>query len=224
MGISDNRGYQVLAGRHGAPDWYCWHHQQNARIGAEHAALPALAPRLSLQLGDGDARPGAGSDAALVGLDTRPPRQSGLPGIFTDRTGADGQPNPLLGFRINLPQARPPVVRTTSAVARTRRTGCRRRTTSTTAFRAPTGSDFSAALEDMHDQVHGWVSGDMGVIGDRRVRPDLLVASRDDRPHLVDLAGTQRQRQHPMLTWSTQVLPPFNRAGARRAQRARPWL
>ena len=32
MGISDNRGYQVLAGRHGVPDWFCWHHQQNAHI------------------------------------------------------------------------------------------------------------------------------------------------------------------------------------------------
>ena len=26
-------------------------------------------------------------------------------------------------------------------------------------------ADFSDALEDIHDQVHGWVSGDMGVIG-----------------------------------------------------------
>jgi hypothetical protein len=32
MQINDNRGYQVLAGRHGVPDWYCWHHQQNARV------------------------------------------------------------------------------------------------------------------------------------------------------------------------------------------------
>jgi hypothetical protein len=30
MGIADNRGYQYLAGLHGVPSWYCWHHQQNA--------------------------------------------------------------------------------------------------------------------------------------------------------------------------------------------------
>ena len=42
------------------------------------------------------------------------PRQSGLPKIFTDRTAANRQPNPLLGFRINLPQANPPLVRGTS--------------------------------------------------------------------------------------------------------------
>ena len=31
MAIADNRGYAFLAGLHGAPSWYCWHHQQNAR-------------------------------------------------------------------------------------------------------------------------------------------------------------------------------------------------
>jgi tyrosinase len=31
-GISDNRGFQFLAGLHGVPSWYCWHHQQNSRI------------------------------------------------------------------------------------------------------------------------------------------------------------------------------------------------
>jgi tyrosinase len=25
--IGDNRGYSHIAGFHGAPDWYCWHHQ-----------------------------------------------------------------------------------------------------------------------------------------------------------------------------------------------------
>jgi tyrosinase len=31
MQISDNRGYQFFAGLHGVPNWYCWHHQHNAR-------------------------------------------------------------------------------------------------------------------------------------------------------------------------------------------------
>ena len=31
MAIRDNRGFQYLAGLHGVPSWYCWHHQQNAR-------------------------------------------------------------------------------------------------------------------------------------------------------------------------------------------------
>jgi hypothetical protein len=44
MRITDNRGYAFLAGLHGAPSWYCWHHQQNAR--AAHGALFAVASRL----------------------------------------------------------------------------------------------------------------------------------------------------------------------------------
>src|SRR5256885_9684558 len=28
---SDNRGYNFIAGFHGAPGWYCWHHQQSRR-------------------------------------------------------------------------------------------------------------------------------------------------------------------------------------------------
>jgi tyrosinase len=93
-----------------------------------------------------------------------PPRQNGLPSIFTERSGADGQPNPLLGFRINLPQANPPIVRATSRSpgpanelpTQAKVDDCLSRTD---------WADFSDALEDIHDQVHGWVSGDMGVIG-----------------------------------------------------------
>ena len=30
VSISDNRSYRFFAGLHGAPNWFCWHHQQNA--------------------------------------------------------------------------------------------------------------------------------------------------------------------------------------------------
>src|SRR3954467_180202 len=29
--IADNRGYNWIAGFHGAPGWYCWHHQISRR-------------------------------------------------------------------------------------------------------------------------------------------------------------------------------------------------
>jgi hypothetical protein len=36
-------------------------------------------------------------------------------------------------------------------------------------------NDFNGAIEDVHDAVHGWVSGDMGVVGtaafDQRMLP-----------------------------------------------------
>ena len=114
MAISDNRGYQVLAGRHGVPDWFCWHHQQNSRV-AQNMRLFLPWHRAYLynwEMAMRDRVPGV----TLPWWDWTlgPPRQNGLPSIFTDRTGADGQPNSLLGFRINLPQANPPVVRATS--------------------------------------------------------------------------------------------------------------
>lgn len=163
MAINDNRGYQYLAGLHGAPSGYCWHHQQNARS--------ALNMRLFLpwhraylyywEMAMRDRVPGV----TLPWWDWTlgPPRQNGLPKIFTDRTGPDGQPNPLHGFRINLPQADPPLVRFTSRSPHSPRLlptqakvdDCLSRTD---------WSDFSDALEDLHDSVHGWVSGDMGVI------------------------------------------------------------
>jgi len=32
MEISDNRGYNYIAGFHGVPGWYCWHHQRNTHL------------------------------------------------------------------------------------------------------------------------------------------------------------------------------------------------
>ena len=45
MAISDNRGYQFLAGLHGVPGYYCWHHQHNYRA-AQNMQLfcPGTAP------------------------------------------------------------------------------------------------------------------------------------------------------------------------------------
>jgi tyrosinase len=164
MAISDNRGYQVLAGRHGAPDWYCWHHQQNARS-AQNMQLFLPWHRAYLytwEMAMRDRVPGV----TLPWWDWTlgPPRQNGLPSIFTDRRGADGQPNPLLGFRINLPQTRPPIVHNT-----TRSPGAPDELPTQDkvdeCLAATDWGDFNSLLEDVHDQVHGWVSGDMGVIG-----------------------------------------------------------
>jgi hypothetical protein len=39
-------------------------------------------------------------------------------------------------------------------------------------------NDFTDAIEDVHDAVHGWVSGDMGVVG--TAADPILVTSCDD--------------------------------------------
>ena len=92
-----------------------------------------------------------------------PPRQNGLPRIFTDRQ-ADGQPNPLLSFRINLPNTNPPLARNTSRQPDDPR-NLPQQTDVDDALSRTDFSDFTDALEDIHDNVHGWVGGDMGVVG-----------------------------------------------------------
>jgi tyrosinase len=164
MGISDNRGYQYLAGLHGVPGYYCWHHQHNDRAARNmQIFLPWHRAYLyNWEMGMRDRVPGV----TLPWWDWTlgPPRQNGLPTVFAERNGADGQPNPLLGFRINLPQARPALVRTTSRSpgspddlpTQSDVDDCLSRTD---------WMDFCDKLEDVHDRVHGWVSGDMGLVG-----------------------------------------------------------
>jgi tyrosinase len=158
--ISDN---QYLAGLHGVPGYYCWHHQQNSPTGPRRELfLPWHRAYLySWEMAMRDRVPAV----TLPWWDwtLRPPRQSVVPQIFGDRT-VGNQPNPLYSFRINLPSANPPVVHAT-----------RRQPGSINEL--PTQNDvdsvlansnwssFTADLEELHDNVHGWVGGDMGVIG-----------------------------------------------------------
>jgi tyrosinase len=93
----------------------------------------------------------------------RPPRQNGIPQIFSVAE-FNGQPNPLTGFRINLPNTRPPLVHRTA-----REPGppgeLPTQSDVDDALARTDWNDFTEALEDIHDNVHGWVSGDMGVVG-----------------------------------------------------------
>ena len=106
--ISDNRGFQYLAGLHGAPSWYCWHHQQNSKVAQRmELFLPWHRAYLyNFEMALRDRVP----NVTLPWWDwtLRPPRQNGLPKIFADaKVGANA--NPLKAFRINLPTTNPPV-------------------------------------------------------------------------------------------------------------------
>jgi tyrosinase len=164
MGISDNRGYQYLAGLHGVPGFYCWHHQQNARS-AQNMQLFLPWHRAYLYNWEMAMRDRvAGVTLPWWDWTLGPPRQNGLPGTFTDRNAADGQPNPLRGFRINQPSATPPLVRNTSRSPGSPNDLPTQADVDDCLSRSD-WADFNFALEDVHDRVHGWVSGDMGVIG-----------------------------------------------------------
>lgn len=163
MAISDNRGYQALAGLHGVPNWYCWHHQQNAHSAQQmQLFLPWHRAYLyNWEMAMRDRVPGVTLpwwDWTLL-----PPRQNGLPGIFTERLPA-GAANPLTGFRVNLPTTRPPVMRLT-ARSPGPLDGLPSQADVDDCLASTDWTDFNLKLEDLHDRVHGWVSGDMGVVG-----------------------------------------------------------
>jgi tyrosinase len=170
MAISDNRGYQSLAGLHGAPNWFCWHNQQNSKS-AQRMQLFLPWHRAYLYNWEMAMRDRvAGVTLPWWDWTLGAPRQNGLPEIFTDAKDAGGKPNPLLSFRINLPSTNPPLVHAT-----TRQPGSPRhlptpqdigRVVARTDW-----SDFSDALEDLHNRIHVWVAGDMGIVASAAFDP-----------------------------------------------------
>jgi tyrosinase len=157
--VKDGDGYSAVAGLHGVPGWYSWNHQQNARstenyrlylpwyrafLASFEQAARIKTPTFSLQCWDWT--------------------KGGIPTSFSETRSKGDQLNPLAAYNINLPEAAPPIARST------KRDPAR-------PDELPTAADVSNVLtqtdwtnladflEDIGDQVHGWVSGDMGVIG-----------------------------------------------------------
>ena len=158
--IRDDRGYNHIAGFHGAPGQYCWHHQQSQRTPVQarlflpwhraylwwlEQALQDLIAGVALPYWDWAA------DAEI-------------PPAYT-RARVDNQANPLSATRMYVPTAQPALNR------RTRRAPGR-----TPGTRLPAAAEiddlltdtdwasFSDRVEDFHDQVHVWVGGDMSDI------------------------------------------------------------
>jgi len=163
MAISDNRGYQYLAGLHGVPSWYCWHHQQNAQSAQQlQLFLPwhrAYLYNFEMSMRDRV----AGVTLSWWDWTLRPPRQNGIPQIFSVAE-IGGQVNALAGFQINLPSTNPPIVRPTGRDPGNPAELPTQADIDDALSRTDWG-DFTDALENIHDAVHGWVSGDMGVVG-----------------------------------------------------------
>ena len=156
QGLNDTRGYNHLAGLHGAPGSYCWHHQRRAGVvEGVRLFLPwhrAYLYRFEQALQDRVER------VTVPWWDWRSDRSrsAGLPAAFSEeRVG--GQPNALFDARVWVPSA-----------------GFDFRTVRYS--RAPSGlpsadvvqrliddlddwADFNDALESLHDRIHGWVGG-----------------------------------------------------------------
>jgi len=159
QGRLDNKSYNFIAGFHGAPSWYCWHHQVNPRTSVQaRLFLPwhrAYLWWLEQALQDHVA------DAALPWWDWTTTRQ--VPNAYSV-SSIGGKRNPLKSYRMRIPATvRNPAINHTT----------RRAPGKTLGVSLPTAQEigdvlddsdwpsFSDRLESYHDDVHGWVGGDM---------------------------------------------------------------
>jgi tyrosinase len=155
--IRDNRGFGHIAGFHGAPGWFCWHHQFSRRTDDRaQLFLPwhrAYLHRLELALNDGE----SGDGVALPWWDWT--RTRGVPDAYA-AARIDGSGNPLRGFRIDLG---PPVnIRRTTQRSPGNPLWLPTSTELNASLNESDWSAFSDNLQNLHDRVHGWVGGDMG--------------------------------------------------------------
>lgn len=154
--ISDTRGFSHIAGLHGAPGGYCWHHQRRAGVlEGVRLFLPwhrAYLYRYEQALQDRV----AGVTVPWWDWRSTDSRNVGLPAAFT-QDEFNGVANPLHKSVVNIPSAglnfeterfplAPGDLPDENAVT-------------TLIEDHPQWADFNDALEDMHDQIHGWVGG-----------------------------------------------------------------
>ncbi|HVT12416.1 MAG TPA: tyrosinase family protein [Fimbriimonadaceae bacterium] len=162
MGIRDNRGWLYWSGIHGYPQYKCWHHGREGF----HQEVPYnlflpwhRAYLLSFEHTVRDQNP----DASLPWWDWT--TQTGLPDVYVEDV-ADGNPLqagpvPAMG---NAPERMterapgPP-----SRLPRASRIA--------QILSLPNFEDLTLQIENVHDGVHGWVGGDMGVVASSAYDP-----------------------------------------------------
>ena len=163
MGVSDNRGYSAWAGIHGLPGQFCQH--GTPLFLPWHRAYLYLFEKSLQDLVDGVTLPWwdwTSADSHAEGIPTSytaaaadNPLQSGsvaisashieqleesAPGVMSDGENPTTVRDP--GPPTDLPQA----------------------STIDSILDAPTFADFTTRLENVHNDVHGWVGGSMSII------------------------------------------------------------
>lgn len=158
MAITDNRSYGFFAGLHGVPGGFCKHSTQSAPA---FLFLPWHRAYLyNFELAARDRV--AGVTLPWWDWTLRPPRQDGIPKSFADRVVDGNKPNPLFSYRIDL--ANPPIHQSTR-----REPGPVDDLPTQAEVEDVLGNadwtDFTLALEgQLHNRVHGWTGGHMGVV------------------------------------------------------------
>ncbi|MEJ7792395.1 MAG: tyrosinase family protein [Gaiellaceae bacterium] len=206
MALNDERGYQYHAGIHGLP----------LPIGCDNAHGTAyFLPwhRAYLYFFERSLRDRV-ADAMLTWWDwRRTPATPGLPAAFTDRTGADGKPNPLASSsiaRVALEQGRRQGM---NVPARTQR---RPRPASSLpsaqnverVLQLSDFLDFSMQMEDLHGNIHGWVGGHMAMVPYAAYDP-IFWAHHTMIDRLWRLWQLRHPNALPPASIIDRALPPF---------------
>jgi tyrosinase len=158
--ITDNRGWVYWAGIHGVPQFLCWHH---SRVGSEQFPYDLFLPwhRAYLLYFEHTARD-QNNAASLPWWDwtSDESHTNGIPESFAVPK-AGGKPNPLASGPM------PPIGR--RPARRTRRApddpgNLPSADAVQNLMDLGNYTDFSTQVQDIHDSIHGWVGGDMGVV------------------------------------------------------------
>jgi tyrosinase len=207
--ISDDRGYEHWAGIHGLPlPMYCTH--------GSPLFLPWHRAYLySFELSLRDAVPDL-SDFALPWWDWTSPgsQANGIPATYSDAADAAGQANPLASASVD-----------PTAISQGAQQGM---TVAATTVRQPDVpgnlptvedvqnvlaltdfQDFSSQVENLHNNVHGWVGGDMGEIPVAAFDP-LFWAHHCMIDRLWRLWQLQNPGNTPPASLLGQALAPFS--------------
>jgi tyrosinase len=195
--IKDNRGFNYLAGIHGVPQHYC--HRVDILFLPWHRAYLYFFEQYLRDRVKGTCVPWWDwtDDASQA---------NGIPQAFDDEKDADGKPNPLLKSHMWAPSAGldrdttrnpgpPDQLPTLDEV---------NRVLSLNDFR-----DFSDQVEQIHNNVHGWVRGDMGVIPTAAYDPIFYShhAMIDRLWYIWQITNGINNIPHQLLT---RTLSPFN--------------
>lgn len=174
MKIRDNRGYTFIAGHHGVPGFYCWHHQRDlARENILRARLFLPWHRAYLKVLEDllqDHLPNV--TLCWWRWPFEEDSDKGLPQDYSSPMWKDNE-NPLFKFHIDIPRFRLPEVFDPQGLERSLDEDTSREVGSNSNLLLPSEQDiidileiedygeFSDRLEDIHDNIHGWVGGTM---------------------------------------------------------------
>lgn len=199
--VIDNRGYQYFAGLHGLPGQYCRH-------GSPPGSNPLFLPwhRAYLYLFELALRDQV-ANAALAWWDWTSPAShaSGIPPAYAEAQ-AGGAPNPLFKAKVQ------PAAQQNGRPQETfRQPGDPSELPGPERIRQILAlrsfSDFTTQLEDVHNSVHGWTGGTMGIIAWAAYDPIFWAHHTN-----IDRLWRIWQLRHPQnfpASFLNRALPPF---------------